>query len=584
MRSLRIALAQMNATVGDLDGNSQAILRFTEQARARGANLIAFPELALTGYPPEDLLLKPGFIAANQEHLRAIARQVHGITAVVGFVDANADIYNAAAVIHEGEVVLVYQKQYLPNYGVFDEDRYFQSGSSSYVFSLDGTIIGINVCEDMWYPNGPAVAQAQAGAELIVNINASPYHLGKREFRDKMLATRAADNGVIVAYTNMVGGQDELVFDGHAMVFDQQARVVAQGPQFIEDLLVVDLDVESVFRTRLHDPRRRKERQGHSIPGPSVNLTSVRTAAPPATVPPPTLAMASGAGVEPRFEPLAGPAEVYHALVLGTRDYTRKNGFKKVLIGLSGGIDSSLVAAIATDAVGKENVVGVSMPSRYSSLGSKDDARQLSANLGIEYKVIPIESMFEAGLATLKDHFAGTAPNVAEENLQARIRGTLWMALSNKFNYLMLTAGNKSEMATGYATLYGDMAGGFAVIKDVPKVLVYQLARYRNSVSPVIPRAVLDMEPSAELRADQKDSDSLPPYSVLDPILEAYVEEDQSLEEIVALGYDPETVRRVIRLVDHSEYKRRQAPPGVKITQRAFGRDRRLPITNRFSG
>ena len=571
MRSLRLALAQMNATVGDLAGNAAKIRDLCARARDAGADLVAFPELALTGYPPEDLLLKPSFIADNLAALHALARDVRGITAVVGFVDAATDIYNAAAVLHDGEVALVYHKHFLPNYGVFDEDRYFQVGTEAPVFTLDGTIIGVNICEDIWYTGGPTARQAAAGAELIVNINASPFHLGKREFREKMLATRAADNSCIVAYTNMVGGQDELVFDGHSLVYDQEARLVTRGPQFVEDLVLADVDVAAVFRTRLHDPRRRKGRVGQKDGEPAVRLTSARREAERPTLAPYRL---------PAI--LDGPAEVYAALVLGLRDYTRKNGFKKVLIGMSGGIDSTLVATIAADALGAENVVGVSMPSRYSSEGSKDDARLLADNLGIQLHVVPIETVFQSALDTLADVFAGTEPNVAEENLQARIRGTLWMALSNKFNYLMLTAGNKSEMATGYATIYGDMAGGFAAIKDVPKTLVYALARYRNTVSPVIPESCIEKPPSAELRPDQKDSDSLPPYDVLDAILEDYVESDRDAEEIVARGFDPATVRRVIGLVDRSEYKRRQAPPGIKITPRAFGRDRRLPITNRY--
>ncbi len=576
-RSLRIALAQMNSVVGDLDGNATKILRLAEQARERGAQLVAFPELALTGYPPEDLLLKPSFIADNLAALRWLAREIRGITAVVGFVDADSDIYNAAAVLHqdgsadrEGEVALVYRKHYLPNYGVFDEQRYFRAGHESPIFALDGVAVGVNICEDMWYPNGPTVEQAAAGAEVVLNINASPYHIGKREFREKMLATRAADNGVVVCYTNMVGGQDELVFDGHALVFDQNARLVYSGPQFAEHLLVADVDAEAVFRNRLHDPRRRQT----PLVVPSGPVVALHSSGAPTTP----------LAASPICAALAGPAEVYAALVLGTRDYVRKNGFRKVLIGLSGGIDSSIVAAIAADALGPENVVGVSMPSRYSSEGSKTDAQKLAEALGIEYKTIAIEPAFDSMLGMLKPQFAGTAPGLAEENLQARIRGNILMALSNKFGHLVLTTGNKSEMATGYSTLYGDMAGGFAVIKDVPKMLVYDLARYRNSRSPVIPPDVLTKAPSAELRPDQKDEDSLPPYPVLDAVLEGYVEEDRSTEGLVARGFEPQVVRHVARLVDRSEYKRRQAPPGIKITPRAFGRDRRLPITNRYTG
>jgi NAD+ synthase (glutamine-hydrolysing) len=455
---------------------------------------------------------------------------------------------------------------------VFDEDRYFQRGHTAPTFTLNGTTIGINICEDIWYPLGPAVEQASAGAELIVNINASPYHLGKGRARHRMLATRAADNAVIVAYTNLVGGQDELVFDGHALVFDQDGSCIARGRQFDEDVLLADLDIGAVFRTRLHDPRQRKERYGRES-RPALQLSGPAHEYPPLPAEPAATYLRPGS-----------PAEVYAALVLGTRDYVRKNGFRKVLIGLSGGIDSSIVATIAADALGPENVVGVSMPSRYSSPGSKDDARLLAEALGIEYLSIAIEGPFQATLDALAPHFAGTPVGLAEENLQARIRGNLLMALSNKLGHLVLTTGNKSEMATGYSTLYGDMAGGFAVIKDVPKTLVYEVARYRNGVSPVIPLAVLDKEPSAELRPDQKDSDSLPPYAVLDPILKAYVEEDRAGDEIVALGHDAAAVKRATRLVDLSEYKRRQAPPGVKITARAFGRDRRLPITNRYRG
>jgi NAD+ synthase (glutamine-hydrolysing) len=577
MRRLRIALAQINAVVGDLNGNAAKILRVVESARGEGAQLVAFPELALTGYPPEDLVLKPNFIADNLAALRSLAREIRGITAVVGFVDADSDIYNAAAVLHhdgtaerEGEIALVYRKQYLPNYGVFDEQRYFRAGRESPIFTLDGVVLGVNICEDMWYPNGPTTAQAAAGAEVIVNINASPYHLGKREYREKMLATRAADNGIVVAYTNLVGGQDELVFDGRALIFDQSARLVAAGPQFVEDLLIADLDVEAIFRTRLHDPRRRQA----PVAPPSGPVVALHSAGAPA----------STRSAPIPCPPLAGPAEVYAALVLGTRDYVRKNGFSKVLIGLSGGIDSSLVAAIAADALGSENVVGVSMPSRYSSDGSKTDAALLAEALGIELLTVPIEPAFEAMLGTLADQFAGTAPGLAEENLQARIRGNILMALSNKFGHLVLTTGNKSEMATGYSTLYGDMSGGFAVIKDVPKMLVYELSRHRNARGPVIPPAVLTKPPSAELRPDQRDDDSLPPYPLLDAVLEAYVEEDRSPEELVARGFDAALVRRVARLVDRSEYKRRQAAPGIKITPRAFGRDRRLPITDRYTG
>ena len=574
MRSLRVALAQINSTVGDLEGNTAKILHHINRARDAGADLIAFPELAVTGYPPEDLLLKPSFLKANLASLEKIVAGSRGITAVVGFVDVDDDIFNAAAVIYDGNLAHVYHKVYLPNYGVFDEERYFQRGSEQPVFTLSGVKLGVSVCEDVWYSPGPVSIQAQAGAQLQVNINASPYFRGKREFRERMLATRAADNEMIVCYVNMVGGQDELVFDGASLVYDQGGNLIARGRQFEEQLLVVDVDVEAVFRSRLHDPRRRKEPIFPvlaEVATPEISLSEE-----PSDKPRPALAAEA-------VNLLEGPAEVYAALVTGTRDYVQKNRFKKVLIGLSGGIDSTITAVIAVDALGASNVLGVSMPSRFSSDGSKDDARILADNLGFEMLTIPIEPAFESYLGMLETPFKDTQANIAEENLQARIRGNILMALSNKFGYLVLTTGNKSEMATGYATLYVDMAGGFAVIKDVLKTLVYQLCEYRNSVSPVIPQSVIDKEPSAELRPDQRDVDSLPPYSTLDPIIQAYVEEDRGVEEIVAMGYPEEMVQKAVNLVDKSEYKRRQAPPGVKVTPRAFGRDRRLPITNRYT-
>ena len=573
MKNLRIALAQIDPTVGDLVGNADLILDYVQRGRALGANIIAFPELAITGYPPEDLLLKPQFVRENRAQLERIAASCGGLTAIVGFVDATDDLYNAAAIIHDGKIVGVYHKTYLPNYGVFDEERYFRRGNQATVYALDGTVFGVSVCEDIWYPLGPPTTQAMAGAEVLININASPYYAGKRAYREKMLATRAADNSAVVCYVNTMGGQDELVFDGASAIFDQKGDVLVRGGQFTEELVVADVDVRSVFRTRLHDPRRRQALPAAGSTAAATPLAPLKGQEKP-PLPPSTARL------------LDGPAEVYHALVTGTRDYVRKNGFKRVLIGLSGGIDSTITAVIAADALGPEQVVGVSMPSRYSSTGSQSDAVDLARNLGIEIMVIPIEGMFAASLSTLAEPFRGTEPNVAEENLQARLRGIIMMALSNKFGFLVLTTGNKSEMATGYATLYGDMAGGFAVIKDVPKTLVYQLAIYRNSLGerPVIPQSVIDKAPSAELRPDQRDSDSLPIYDELDPILRAYVEEDRSREEIVALGFPEETVRRVIKLVDSSEYKRRQAPPGIKITPRAFGRDRRLPITNRYRG
>ena len=583
-------MAQMNATVGDLDGNAERIIAGIHEARALGADLIAFPELALPGYPPEDLLLKPQFIRENHDRLRQIAAECKDIAAVIGFIDADADIYNAAAVIHNGGIVGAYRKMYLPNYGVFDEDRYFAAGSECPVYTISGAPVGVNICEDIWYATGPAVVQRAAGAELIVNINGSPFHAGKRAFREKMLATRASDNGLFVAYINLVGGQDELVFDGASVIFGPDGEIVAEAAQFQEQLLVADLQVEAVFRSRLRDPRTRKERAADLTHiGNPVKIHISDYTEKPKNAPSP-LTEEGRDGSENPTHPVHPvkrydeTAEVYAALTLGTRDYVRKCGFGKVLIALSGGIDSTLVAAIAADALGSENVVGIAMPSRYSSEGSVLDAMALADNLGFELWTLPIEDAFSAYLDTLAPKFAGTETGVAEENMQSRIRGNLIMAVSNKFNWLVLTTGNKSEMATGYATIYGDMAGGYAVIKDVPKQLVYELCRYRNTLgdAPVIPQSVIDKPPSAELRPDQKDEDSLPPYSVLDPILKAYVEDDYAFDDIVDMGFDPDTVKRIITLVDRNEYKRRQSPPGIKITPRNFGRDRRMPIANRY--
>ncbi len=578
MRQLRIGMAQINTTVGDFAGNRQKILRAIDEARSLGVDLLTFPELAICGYPPEDLLFKPQFITENLRSLEKVVSASSGLSIVVGFVDAREDIYNAAAIVHDGKLAGVYHKIFLPNYGVFDENRYFRAGTECPVYVIAGVNVGINICEDIWYEAGPATTQAYSGAEVIVNISSSPYHYGKGGFRERMIATRAADNVAIFAYNNLVGGQDELVFDGNSVVLDEKGRLIARGKQFEEDLVVTDLDVESVFRTRLHDPRWRKELLLHEGQGWR-NTKSVVISEAPVSIEKPLLPSR-------QVEVRGLAADVYDALVLGTHDYILKNGFEKVLIGLSGGVDSSLVATIAVDALGKSNVVGVAMPSRFSSPGSISDAELLAKNLGIKLLTIPIEKVFQAYLDTLAGAFKRVEPNVAEENIQARIRGNILMALSNKFGWLVLTTGNKSEMATGYTTLYGDMAGGFAVIKDVPKTMAYEVARYRNSHagSELIPAAVINKPPSAELRPDQKDTDSLPPYELLDPVLTAYVEEDKSIEQIIAMGIDEQVVKRAARLVDTSEYKRRQAPPGVKITPRAFGRDRRLPITNRFKG
>jgi NAD+ synthase (glutamine-hydrolysing) len=575
MRAFRVALAQINTTIGDLDANADKIRSWTEQAREAGADVVAFPELAVTGYPPEDLVLRRSFVEDNIAVLhQVIVPATKGMAVVVGFIDLDEDVYNAAAVICDGSLAGVYHKQLLPNYGVFDEMRYFQQGDRSPVFVIAGVECGVTVCEDIWYPDGPVRDQAVAGAEVIININGSPYHRGKGGERERMIAQRAKDNSVVVCYVNMVGGQDELVFDGQSIICDERGAVVSRGPQFREHLLVYDVDLDSVAQSRLHDPRQRSERLKARDDGAQARIVVSRHPfhddAPQIA---PTL-----------IDPLNDVAEVWDALVLATRDYVRKTGFEHVGIALSGGIDSSLVAAIAVEALGPDHVSGVSMPSRFSSEGSKSDARDLAQNLGMRFKTIPIEGAFAASLEMLAGAFTDTQFGVAEENLQARIRGNVMMSLSNKFGWLVLTTGNKSELATGYCTLYGDMAGGYAVIKDIPKTLVYELCEHRNQTAgrDIIPRSVIEKAPSAELRPDQLDSDSLPPYAVLDPILEAYVEEDRTLDEIIAMGFDEGVVRRVAALVDRNEYKRRQAPVGVKITQRAFGRDRRLPIANRY--
>ena len=563
-------MAQINVVVGDLEGNASKIIDWVGKARDLDADIVTFPELALTGYPPEDLLLKPRFIDANLETLEKLASQIQGITAIVGFVDRRDDIYNAAAILQEGQTAGVYHKVYLPNYGVFDEFRYFQVGRLSTMIEIGGARLGISICEDIWYPDGPVARQALgAGAEILINISSSPYHAGKRHWRERMLATRATDNTAIVAYNNLVGGQDELVFDGDSLVFDENGEIVARGRQFEEDLIVADLDLDAVFRRRLKDPRHR---QG----GGSDSTTTVSVPEPSADKKP-----LPNASSEPLLD---DEGEIYTALVVGTRDYVQKNAFAKVVIGLSGGVDSALTAAVAVDALGSSNVVGVMMPSEFSSVGSIADSEALGRNLDIEVMTIPIAEVMKAYEAVLGGFFAHRPIDVTEENLQARIRGNLVMALSNKFGWLVLSTGNKSEVSVGYCTLYGDMAGGFAVLKDVPKTTVFRLSEYCNRVpgSERIPRSIIEKPPSAELRPDQKDTDSLPPYDQLDPVLQAYVEDDHSVKEMIEMGFDPDTVRRIVRLVDLSEYKRRQGAPGVKITPRAFGRDRRMPITNQF--
>ena len=575
MRTLRIGLCQINTMVGDIERNTKKILDYIAKGKKMGADLLAFPEMAVTGYPPEDLLLMPKFIEANLKAINRIAKATSSITAVVGFVDKKGDIFNSAAILHNRKMIDVYSKTFLPNYGVFDEDRYFQPGKENFIFILRSTIIGPSICEDVWYPGDPIRTQAlYGGAELIINISSSPYHAGKSAFREKMISTRASDNAAIVAYCNLVGGQDELVFDGGSMIFDQTGNLIARGKQFEEDLVLADLDMDAVFRMRLHDPLFRRDKSANekkSLKKIELPDRSSRVKRKP-PIP------------KREVKPLARLVEIYAALVLGTGDYIRKNGFQTVLIGLSGGIDSALTATIAVDALGKKGVVGVAMPSQYSSKESMEDAKLLAKNLGIRLLTIPITEVFQAYLKTLTPSFKGLKPNVTEENIQARIRGNILMALSNKLGWLVLTTGNKSEMSVGYCTLYGDMVGGYAVLKDVPKTLVYELTKFRNKKEgkDIIPRRVFTKPPSAELRPNQKDEDSLPPYPVLDPILQAYVEEDKGLEEIAKMGFKEGMIKDVINMVDRNEYKRRQSPPGVKITHRALGKDRRLPVTNKY--
>jgi len=571
-RRLRIGLAQVNPTVGDLEGNARLIVDWIGRARDEGVDLVCFPELALTGYPPEDLVLKPGFVRDNLRQLDFVARATEGISAVVGFVDEEGDIFNAAAFIRDGKVVGVYHKVFLPNYGVFDEQRYFSVGHLCPIFEQAGLRIGVTVCEDCWYPSGPMAWQAHHGAEVLVNINGSPFHAGKRPPREEMVAERATAYGAYVAYVNTVGGQDELVFDGNSVIFDPHGRALAHAASFQEELLVHDIDVGPVPFHRPHETIRREAEGAERL---ELRVTEVQVPSDPQRVPPSVAA--------PRMAiPLEGPAEIYAAVVLGVRDYILKQNFQKVVIGLSGGVDSALTAAIAADALGPQNVIGVRMPSRFTSPESLEDAGLVAESLGIQLLDFPIEPAHRGFEEILGSAFAGTQPGIAEENVQPRVRMTILYALSNKFGYIVLSTGNKSELATGYGTLYGDMAGGFAVLKDILKTTVYDLCRHRNSLSPAIPERVLSKPPSAELKPGQKDSDSLPPYEELDPILTGYVEQDLTPDELVAAGNRPETVARVIQLVDRSEYKRRQAPPGVKITPRAFGRDRRMPITNRY--
>ena len=603
-RTFRLALAQINLTVGDLPGNTARMLECLHQARESGADLVAFPELATTGYPPEDLLFKKSFIEANVADMEQVIAESRGIIVVLGYVrpllnlppqegnEKGGGIANSAAVGYDGRLIDTYDKIFLPNYGVFDEERYFVKGSVCPVYEIGGVRIGVNVCEDIWFAVGPSSVQRQAGAELIVNINASPFHAGKSAYRrHSIVGSRAAENGLFVAYLNTVGGQDELVFDGNSIICDPGGQVVARGPAFREAMILADIDVDAVPRlSEIPSPSGGGSGWGRSSLEAVGSPKLIRIPSPPEGGP--------GRACPVQRQPLppvedGGEVEeieeIYRALVMGTRDYLVKTGFSKAIIGLSGGIDSALTAVVAADALGPENVLGITMPSRYSSQGSVGDSAELARNLGIEFWEIPIELAHTAFTGMLEERFAGTAPNVAEENVQARIRGNVLMTVSNKFGWIVLTTGNKSEMAMGYATLYGDMAGGFAVLKDVHKLTVYALSRWRNhhgklfaSNDDVIPQAIIDKPPSAELREDQLDEDSLPPYDILDPVIQAYVEDDCSFADMVDMGFDPAVVRQVITAVDRNEYKRRQAPPGVKITPRAFGRDRRLPIVNRY--
>jgi NAD+ synthase (glutamine-hydrolysing) len=552
---VRVALAQINPTVGDLAGNTALIVEAIKRARDSGAQVLGVPELAVPGYPPEDLVLKRSFVRANLHAVEEVAAATDDLLTVVGFVDAAGDrLYNAAAICHGGRVIAVYRKHLLPNYGVFDERRYFTEGRGHTLIDTPDGVIGVCVCEDAWFARGPVTTQGDAGAQIVVNINASPYHKNKLAERTEMLADRARGARTSIVYVNAVGAQDELVFDGGSLVLDPRGEVVARLPQFEELLATVDVPLGEAGETK---------------------HPSIRTL-------PLELRPASGSSTRIHTQQLGRAEEIYRALTLGLSDYARKNGFEKVVIGLSGGIDSSLTAAIAVDALGAHRVLGVTMPSEFSTGHSVTDSIELADNLGIEVMQVPIKRAYAAYIEMLEEAFGPTEMGLAEENLQARIRGNIIMAISNRYGHLVLATGNKSEMACGYATLYGDMAGGFAVLKDVFKTEVYELARYRNTLGPAIPDNVLTKAPSAELRPGQKDVDSLPPYEQLDPILEAYIEGDSDVSEIIARGHDEAVVTAVARLVDRAEYKRRQAPPGPKVTTKAFGRDRRLPITNRW--
>jgi NAD+ synthase (glutamine-hydrolysing) len=571
---MRLALAQIDPVVGDLDGNRSLILARIEEARAARADLVVLPELAVTGYPPEDLLLRPAFVRAARASLERIAAATHDIVALVGVPLFDGDLYNACAVCTDGEVRGVYHKRFLPNYGVFDEDRYFAPGRDLVIVEVAGARVGVTICEDLWQPGPPATDLALAGAELLVNLSASPFHVGREREREAMFRQRALDNVCFVAFCNTVGGQDELVFDGHSCALDDEGEVLARAPGFEERLLVLDLDPSAVVGRRLRDARRRALARGLPAGPPRAATIFVELRRRGSLEP-----------VEPLLVPFPDELEqMRRALVLGLRDYVRKNGFAEVVVGVSGGVDSAVTAALAAQALGPQRVHCVSMPSRYSSAETRSDARRLAENLGCDFRELPIEPAVEALSGILAESFAGRQPDLTEENLQARVRGTLLMALSNKFGWLLVATGNKSELSVGYATLYGDMAGGFALLKDVFKTDVFRLARHLNEQAgrELVPQTTIERAPTAELRSGQLDEDSLPPYSELDRVLEAYVEQDRSLEELGRDGFDPDVVARAVALVDRAEYKRRQAPPGVRLRPKAFGRDRRTPITNRW--
>ena len=585
---MRLALAQINTVVGDLAGNRALILSRLDEARQDGAELVLFPELAVTGYPPEDLLLRPGFIRAAAESLRAVAAETRDVVAVVGFPHFDKDLYNACAVCADGEVKAVYRKRFLPNYGVFDEDRYFAPGRELVLLELGDTLVGLTICEDMWQPGPPATDLALAGAQLLVNLSASPFHVGKDREREEMFAARARDTLSFVAFVNAVGGQDELIFDGHSLVLDDEGEVLARAPGFEEALLVVDLDPTAAIGRRLRDARRRALAREHEPPTVTVvGLEPSNTVLQGSGAASANASGASNTVLQAQVAPLLDDLEQMRlALELGLRDYVDKNGFGEIVVGVSGGIDSALTAALAVEALGSERVHAVSMPSRFSSEGTRTDARRLAEGLGVDFRELPIDPIVDAFEAVLRPSFRDLPTDLTEENVQARVRGVLLMALSNKFGWLVVATGNKSELSVGYATLYGDMAGGFALLKDVFKTDVFRLAKHLNERTgrELIPQSIVDRAPSAELRADQLDEDSLPPYPTLDRVLEAYVELDRSREELTSDGFDPDVVDRALAMIDRAEYKRRQAPPGVKLRPKAFGRDRRTPITNRWRG